>query len=116
MGYESRIYVVDCHKRTGYAEVIAVMNMCKMGYGGTWTDLFKTDFPYEAYHEDGNTKIEEDAYGECVKCSDIVPVIEWLEREIEGGNDYRRLPILLSLLKSFEKDKWAELKVVHYGY
>lgn len=115
MGYESRVFIVEEHDTMKWSDVIAVVNMCKMGPGfkGIFTQPV-TNYFYAP--NDGNARVKEDAYGEEIKAADIQTVIYFLEKEVKRGEDYRRIKPLLSLLKSFETAKWTNLKVYHYGY
>ena len=115
MGYESRVFIVEEHDTTKWSDVIAVVNMCKMGPGfkGIFTQPVSNDF-YAP--NDGNARVKEDAYGEKIKAADVQTVINFLEQEVKRGEDYRRIKPLLSLLKSFEPAKCRNLKVYHYGY
>lgn len=121
MGYESRIFIIDRNERTTpkgdkwvYGEKIAMVNMCKMGYDSGFHELFTKPIDYKIF-TDGETETDEDCYGEHLKSATVQTVIDWLEKEIET-DDYRRLPVLLGLLKGFQTDRWSELQVVHYGY
>lgn len=114
MGYESRLYIVETHKNSSYAEKIATISMSKMG-GNGWNELFNKPFEYEMYADDGNTLLTEDRYGEKLTYAEFEPVIKWLETKGKEM-DYRRIAPLLGLLKSFDRSQWDELKIVHYGY
>ena len=121
MGYESRIFIIDRNERTTpkgdkwvYGEKIAMVNMCKMGYDSGFHELFTKPIDYKIFI-DGETETDVDCYGEHLKSATVQTVIDWLEKEIKT-DDYRRLPVLLGLLKGFQTDRWSELQVVHYGY
>ena len=117
MGYESRVFVVDVHRRTNfiYAEKVASMNLCKMGSNNGWLELFSKEIDYTLFMDDGNTEFDTDRYGDHMKSCSIEKVIAWLENEMQH-NSYRRLSILYGLLKGFKQDEWENLEVVHYGY
>ena len=117
MEHESRLYIVKKNKAINYAEVIARYDCSKMGYNNGWRELFNKPFESTMYAEDGNTKIEQDCYGDKLKSADFSTVIEWLEKEIKKSN-YRRLKPLLSLLKGFDLSQWGDgkMEIVHYGY
>lgn len=125
MGYESRIYVVKKStildtfyngSKKRYAELIASVNMCKcIGL----LDIFKNETDCFIYADDGNTQIIEDSYDDPLKETDVKTVVDWLNAEIAHGNDYRRLPVLLGVLKPFaDKEVWDDggIVVLHYGY
>ena len=118
MAYESKVYIVDVHRHERgyvYAEKIAEVNLCKMGYDSGWKELFAKDIDYMLLADDGNTEFDTDLYGEHMKSCSVNKVIEWLESEMQHNN-YRRLPILYGLLKSFDLERWSNLEVVHFGY
>ena len=121
MGYESRIFIMDRNTYKGidgndhsWAEQIAMVNMCKMGYDSGFHELFTEPIDYKIFIDEEHD-VDEDCYGEHLKSATVQAVIDWLEKEIET-DDYRRLPVLLGLLKGFQTDRWSELQVVHYGY
>lgn len=121
MGYESRIFIMDRNENEApngekytWAEKIAMVNMCKMGYDNGFHELFTEPIDYKIFI-DGETETDVDRYGEHLKSATVQTVIDWLEKEIKT-EDYRRLPVLLGLLKGFQTDRWSELQVVHYGY
>ena len=117
MGYESRLYIVKARKSMDYAEIIARFDCLNMGYGNGWRELFNKSFNCDMYADDGNTPIKEDCYGDELKYADFPTVITWLEKEVEKS-DYRRLKLLLSLLKGFDLTQCpdGDMQIVHYGY
>ncbi len=138
MGYESKVFVVNAvshntpklDKRTqepvldknghpimyrGYGQIVAMIDMCKMGYDNGWKELFTKEIDYYIFAEDGDHDTNTDCYGEHIKSGDINAIIAWLENRIKI-DDYRRLKPLLHLLKSFNLDDWEDLQIVHYGY
>lgn len=121
MAYESRIFIINRSEieREGkepyiFAEKIADIKMCKM-YDG-FTDLFKTKIDYDVYIDDENDFMTTDKYGDVMTYTDCKTVIDYLEKLMADGENYRRLPILLGLLKSINEKQWNEIQVVHYGY
>lgn len=123
MAYESRIYIVskgrtyDKELNKRWAEKIAMFNMCKYP---SLANLMRSKPATDCYiyADDGDTQIIEDRYGEPLteaSCSDVIAV---LEKDVANGKDYRRIFLLLAMLKSFEKHKeqWGEITVLHYGY
>lgn len=130
MGYESKVYI--CSRISNevyiYNEVIAAVDMCKMGYDTGWRDLFnkKLDGDFLGFDHDNprNQNWEDtellDAYDEPMMYTDIDTVKEWVNQQIENGDDYRRLFVLKGVLDSFDKARWesdrAKLIVAHYGY
>lgn len=125
MGYESRIYIVqktnilhvlDNGTKKVWAEVIAQVNMCKCV---DFSSIFSKETDCYIYADDGNTQILEDKYGDALKESSIETVIDYLEHKIESGDEYRRFPMLLSMLKPFtNRNEWGDgnIVVLHYGY
>ena len=123
MGYESKLYIVergslkDDDGRT-YARVLAMFDMCKMGYH--FVDVFEKKTDLYFYGSDGNTKILEDMYGDPIREATLEDVIDYLEEAIENGDDYRRIFPLLAALKTFYEqqldNRWDKLAVLHFGY
>lgn len=124
MAYESKIIIVDRRVNKNskgeiiylYGEKLADMMMGCMGYNNGWKELFQTPIDYTLYIENEDKATNNDKYGEHLKYTTISNVIEWLEKEIARGNDYRRLKPLLGLLKGFDEQEWTELQIIHYGY
>lgn len=115
MGHESRVFIVEEHDITKWSDVIAVVNMCRMT--PDFTKIFTQPVTNNFYApNDGNARVKEDAYGDEIKAADVQTVIEFLEKEVERGEKYRRINPLLSLLRGFEPEMWRNLKVYHYGY
>jgi hypothetical protein len=110
MGYESRIYVWDRHKELDFSERIAMFNLCKMG---DFCSIFDKKIDFTIYAEDGNTKIEEDYYGDALTYTSLVSVIDYLEKQ---DKSYRRITPCLNMLKGFNEYEWEDLIVVHFGY
>lgn len=123
MGYESKVYICERHEHKNdnkeiawiYNEVIAAVDMCKMGYGNGWRELFDKELTGVFYGMDDGHEITEDSYGETLKYTEIDKVITWLENEMQKS-DYRRLAVLYNMLRGFDINYWGNLIVVHYGY
>lgn len=122
MGYESRIFIMDRNENEApngekytWAEKIAMVNMCKMGYDNGFHELFTEPIDYKIFI-DGETETDVDRYGEHLKSATVQTVIEWLKKEISVADYYRRMGPLLGLLEGFNESDWSELQVVHYGY
>ena len=123
MAYESRIYIVEVTRKTDkqkqmfgeneYAEKIAIFNLCCMGYDNGWRELFTKPVDFQLFAENGDDPLTKDLYGEPLKYADFDTVIRWLEAG--GESDYRRTAPFLALLKGFERSKWQDLCVVHFG-
>ena len=130
MGYESKVYICSRINSNEYIynEVIAAVDMCKMSYDTGWHDLFnkKLNGVFLGFDHDNprnqDWENEEllDAYDEPMMYADIDTVKEWVNKQIDNGDDYRRLFVLTAVLDSFDKTQWesdrAKLIVVHYGY
>lgn len=125
MGYESKVYVCERNEHKDsrnnnvlwvYNEVIAAVDMCKMGYNNGWRELFNKELTGDFLGMDnGDETITEDLYGEALKYTEIDKVITWLENEMQKS-DYRRLAVLYNMLRGFDINHWGNLIVVHYGY
>lgn len=121
MGYESRVFVVNRNeiehgneKKYVYAEKIADIKMACM-YDG-FVDLFDKKVDYELYIDNGDEATQTDKYGQTMTCTDCQTVIDYLEKLIADGKNYRRLSMLLGLLKGINEEQWDNIQVVHYGY
>lgn len=131
MGYESRFYAVKRYD-FGYGEdeyhsceVIAMLNMCKMGYSETtskFLKLFDTEAMINLWlpgvDDDGNEIMmeqHEDKYGEPLNyITNIDEGIRLIHKMI-GEDDYWRLPLLLKFLETYN-DPTGNIKIIHYGY
>lgn len=117
MSYESRILVANARRHTDpdevFAEVVADMRLSNMGRYNGWRELFNEAIDFDVYVDGEMTR--EDKYGETLCEGDLCAVIDWLEKEMDH-NDYRRLPLLLGLIKGIDTNKWEEIHVIHYGY
>lgn len=123
MGYESKLYIVergslkDDDGKT-YARVLAMFDMCKMGYH--FVEMFEKETDLYFYGSDGNTRIVEDMYGDPIREANVEDVIDYLEEAVENGENYRRIFPLLAALKTFyeqkEDGRWDKLAVLHFGY
>ena len=113
MGYESRLYIADYHEKTNWMDVIASFDLCKLYVDG-WRYLFKTPITNEVFLG-GDDSVMEDMYGEVIKYADIDDVAKFLEENCRDLK-YRRIEPCISLLRSFDKSEWQNLKVLHYGH
>ena len=120
MGYESKIYIARKHDfGTGYNEVLATFDLCKMGYemykGKSFRHLFTIPLEGSMYMDDGNTEIHKDCYGDDVEGAKLMDVILWLN-EFMKHDSYPRARIFYDLLKSLQKNYSEDLICYHYGY
>lgn len=115
MGYESKMYIMERYEINGNANGIevATFDLCKMGWGNGFLELFDEEIDYEIW--DGDEHSREDLYGDVCKFAPVGKVIEWLRNEVKH-NDYRRLRPFLGLLEGFDESQWSDLQVVHYGH
>lgn len=120
MSYESRIFVVnrtEIDRGTNvyvWGEKIADIKMSNMKYD--FSELFTNEIDYELYVDNSDESTRTDKYGAVMTYTDRNTVIDYLEKQIANGDNYRRLTVLLGLLKGFDDKQWDELQVVHYGY
>ena len=130
MGYDSRFYIVQSYRREHdsigqwfkgkdkpmfFADKIAIYELGKdyevsdaINRTRPFTDLY-------VYADDGNTEIVEDDCGAPLREMTIdwlLPILELAEAK----EHYRRRSVLINLLKSFDKDEWGNLTVLHYGH
>ena len=137
MGYESTVFIVERSVFPGRGNVpasvsglvIAEYDLSKVGYvNDEFFGAFKREIDYKLYlpscDEEGREVMEfldEDCYGEHMKAASIPDLISAL-RICEQRDHYRRIPPLIALLESFDKnaDEWnngcSTLEAVHYGY
>lgn len=122
MAYESRVFIVNRRafkypNGNGWVwgENIADVKMSAMGYDSGFKELFTQEIDYKLFIDNSNKDTNKDRYGEHLKYTSVDTVVRWLEKEITRS-DYRRLPVLLGLLKGLDPKQWDELQVVHYGY
>ena len=113
MGYESKIYIVEHHSHSTMDEIIAEVNLSKMGHDG-WHDLFTEPQENEMYGLLERVHLE-DLYGEPLKFALIDKVLEWCNNNVEKSG-YRRMVMLKHMLEGFEKESWGEIRLVHFGY
>ena len=121
MGYESRVFIVDRNEvehNDGtsyvYAEEIADIKMSCMY--DEFTKLFDKKVDYKLYIDNRDEATQTDKYGEVMTYTDCKTVIDYLENLIANGDNYRRLTLLLGLLKGINEERWNNIQVVHYGY
>ena len=130
MGYESRLYVVnkwensmklpiiiedvDYGERV-WSEIIAMMNVSKYPEISNFMRKQPITDSY-IYADDGNTHIVSDRYGDVMTECSVEELLEVIQREVDKGEDYRRLMPLYSLLKGFDPKQWSNLRVLHFGY
>lgn len=93
-----------------YAEVLGVVNLCKLGTGN---NVPKNETEYYFYKDDGSTPVIEDNYGDKLRQMSLVDTINFFKNQKE----YRRVDILLSLLDQISLSfKNEEIFVLFYGY
>ena len=121
MGYESRVFIVNRVEFTNlrnethvWGEKIAEIDMSKMYRG--FPDLFTKEIDYELYIDSAEESRREDCYGDIMTYTDCKTVIDYLEELIANGENYRRLTLLLGLLKGIDESQWDNIQVVHFGY
>lgn len=121
MGYESRVFIVDRNEIEHgddttyvYAEKIVDIKMGCM-YDG-FTNLFNKKIDYDLYVDNGDEATQTDKYGKTMTYTNCKTVIVYLEKLIANGENYRRLTMLLGLLKGINEEQWNDIQVVHYGY
>lgn len=123
MGYESKIYVVEEYEpymdgKLGYGDVIAVFDLCKMGWefhnGKTFRDLFNQPRTCDFYADDGNTIIKEDCYGDEIEKADNAEVVAWL-KAMTRGETWWRAKVFYKFLLEMEKTG-MQYSLYHYGY
>ena len=123
MGYESKLIIVEgyptkqkSYEKT-YSNKIMEIDLCKAGYDGFFSKLLQKSEETEYYYfaDDGNKKIIKDLYDEPLKELPLKELINALEKDYEDTN-YRRFYIAIKALKSFKKNDWPYLHVLHFGH
>ena len=99
------------HEPKRWSEVIAIYNMCC--FGG-FHGLFNNETDCYVYETFNDKKVLKDLYNKPLYEETIENVINFLENHKEKES-YRRVKPLLGLLKGFEKTKWVDLAVLHFG-
>lgn len=121
MGYESRLFITNVHRRKEtnessawiYAEKIADIRMSCME--NSFVCLFNKDIDYKLFIDNDEEDTDTDKYGKHMKSASIPEIMTWLEEAMKRDN-YRRLAPLYGLLSGFNLGQWDCLEVVHYGY
>ena len=127
MGYESKIYFCREYNFPNpihHCEIIAMIDMCKMGYSDTvqkFLKCFDTETEFSLYvpgcDEDGNEVMAdeiEDKRGARLKYASNETLLHTLAIQMAEENDYWRFPILASMIEKFKC--YPGVKIVHYGY
>ena len=137
MGYESKLVIVKVDKVTkvetgetlfAFGEIIAEINMSKMY--SDFPNIFTNAVDYDVFIDDENEPTTEDKYGDKLKTTGVQTVIDYIERKIAEGEEYRRLKPCLAFLKALNTEEWKQdiesgkfkdrnttkLQVIHYGY
>ena len=121
MGYESRVFVVNRNEINRgidapyvFAEKIADIKMSCMWHG--FRELFNKKIDYELYIDNENEATQTDKYGDAMTYTNCQTVIDYLEKLIANGENYRRLSLLLGILNGIDESQWDEIQIVHYGY
>ena len=118
MGYESKVVIAQETGNHGFTEVIAELDLCKMGYDNGWRELFDKPFDGEVYIENEDEPTTEDKYGAKLKYATVDEVFAWCElHHCDDGSVYWRQCLLESLLKEIKLRGMSDsLIVIHYGY
>ena len=122
MGYECKIYITEKstlkdNNGMTYVNIIAMFDMCRFD---NLSNIFEKKTDCYFYADNSNTKVLEDKYGDSLKEATVEDVIYLLEKEVNSGENYRRIFPLLSALKTISEQqkegKWGEIVLLHYGY
>ena len=118
MGYESKLFIVEesdfkipSDNGKVYARVVGSIDLCKCY---PITEVFVDNANGYIYADDGNTRIDEDMYGNPFGVATLDEVIEKL-KEIVKDSDYHRAKVALGFLKAVQKDM-PHCVVYHFGY
>lgn len=129
MGYESKFFAVRDYgfpEEGGlhHSQIIATLDMCKMGDTDGFLDLFSVETPFTLFlydynpdtKEEGYMYVHEDKYGDVLKYipnEDIDEAIDYI-KQASKRDTYWRYKLLIDFLKTFKKYK--NIYIVHYGY
>lgn len=130
MGYDSRIYIVEKSRYAAPMNVVIdgedygeriwgqVIASMELGVYPTVSNLMcaKPETDMYIYGSDGSTMIVEDCYGKVMTECSIEELLEEVQKDIDRGEDYRRVFPLYGLLKGFNTKQWDNLRVLHYGH
>ena len=119
MGYESKVVIARGIGAHGFHEIVAMVDLCKMGSGNGWRELFDKPFDGDVYIENEDNPTTEDKYGVALRYASVDEVLAWCEKHHadSDGFVYWRQCLLESLLKEIKLREFAdELVVIHYGY
>lgn len=121
MGYEIKLYVVSEWDTSGFADVIATIDLGKMNYW-TFDGLFTNDAKYPIYllEYDGDYSVSEDKYGDTIKSEYPGEVIKVLKKDYKVSH-YWREKVAIDLIKSIIKNNTElfndeRLMIYSYGY
>ena len=121
MGYESKFYIVNkttlksLDGKKYWAEVLAMFDLCKVPVVYDQICKYPKTNVY-IYADDGNTEINEDAYGDDMIEIPIADMVDIMDKVIHNEDYYRRYYPFLGLLKGFNPNEWNDLVVLHYGH
>ena len=120
MGYEHKLIIVDQHDHVindsgnSWAEVISILNLCKADI--PVSKFFRESNCYIYFDGDGDTYVTEDGYGDqLTECIDVPGFLDWLKLQY-AEDKYRRFAVAIALIEACYKQKWNNLKILHYGY
>lgn len=120
MGYEHKLIIVDQYGSITddhgncWAEVISILNLCKADI--PVSEFFRESNCYIYFDGDGNTQVTEDMYGDqLTECIDVPKFLKWLKSQY-AEDHYRRYAVAIELIEACYKQKWHNLKILHYGY
>lgn len=122
MGYETKMYLVEKSEVStndngaSYCQVIAMVDLCKMGYHGQLAkiDEQRPEKPEVYFYDvDGNTEVTVDCYDKPLGVYD--PQIVLNAMKADNDEEYRRFDIGIALLES-AIPRFQRLKILFYGH
>ena len=117
MSYDTKLIVVVKSNSiqtsgTQWTEKIAEIDLACMG-DGPYSELVRVSPESTCAIFVNGVETNRDKHDDILKEMSIKDVLSALKKE---GNEYRRIKPAVGLLKGFEKNKWRDLVILHYGH
>ena len=118
MGYERKLYIVSEWDRTIIAEVIAEIDMSKLG--STFNGLFRRNAAKSLYllETDDDTEVVTDKYGDHIKAEVPEKVIKALEKDYASSHYWREkvaIDLIDNVLKN-NNEMFDDERIMIYSY
>lgn len=124
MAYETKLIIGE-RQDDGYVSVIATVDLCAMGAGHPLAELHReylkdrSERSVYFYGWDGNTRMDEDLYGDRLVGIPIKEAQRELVRAM-GLSDYRRnamgFDVVRSVINTFSEQELSQIVVICWGH